>query len=196
MDFYNVRKLTPTSGILEAEVPASKSLLNRALILAAFGNGTVQLSCGDFADDTLAMLDCLSALGIPWSRCANGLRINGCNGHVPNQNAMLNVRSAGTAARFLTVALAFAGGSYTMTSSEQMQKRPMEILSVLEDAGVRINYLGERGHFPLVMQSDGIFQEDLTVDTDLSTQYASGILLAAAVSRPICLHLKIGRAHV
>ena len=65
MDFYNVRKLTPTSGILEAEVPASKSLLNRALILAAFGNGTVQLSCGDFADDTLAMLDCLSALGIP-----------------------------------------------------------------------------------------------------------------------------------
>ena len=195
MDFYNVRKLTPTSDILEAEVPASKSLLNRALILAAFGNGTVQLSCGDFADDTLAMLDCLSALGIPWSRCANGLRIDGCNGHVPNQNAMLNVRSAGTAARFLTVALAFAGGSYTMTSSEQMQKRPMEILSVLEDAGVRINYLGERGHFPLVMQSDGIFQEDLTVDTDLSTQYASGILLAAAVNRPIRLHLTGSRTH-
>ena len=195
MDFYKVRKLLPTDGILETEVPASKSLLNRALILAAFGNGKTVLSCGDFADDTLAMLDCLTALGITWSRTPNGLSIEGCNCCIPNQNASLNVRSAGTAARFLTVALAFAGGSYTMTASEQMQKRPMEILSVLESAGVHITYLGEHGHFPFLMQSDGIAECDFTVNTDLSTQYASGLLLASAVSRPIRLHLTGSRTH-
>ena len=195
MDFYKVRKLLPTDGILETEVPASKSLLNRALILAAFGNGKTVLSCGDFADDTLAMLDCLTALGITWSRTPNGLSIEGCNCCIPNQNASLNVRSAGTAARFLTVALAFAVGSYTMTASEQMQQRPMAILSVLESAGVHITYLGEHGHFPFLMQSDGIAECDFTVNTDLSTQYASGLLLASAVSRPIRLYLTGSRTH-
>ena len=63
MDLYRVKKLTPCK-LLQAEVPASKSLLNRALILAAFGKGDVLLRCGSYADDTEAMLSCLTALGI------------------------------------------------------------------------------------------------------------------------------------
>lgn len=188
MSAYQVQHLSP-HGIIETDVPASKSILNRALILSAFGKGEIFLSCGDFAEDTQAMLSCFTQLGIGWTREKSGLRIVGCGGNIPNNRAELDVCSAGTAARFLTAALAFLGGEYTLHSSLQMQKRPMEILTVLERSGVQIEYLGEPGHFPFRMISHGITAEELSVDTDLSTQYASGILLAAAVSRPIRLHL-------
>ena len=188
MDVYQVKPFSPR-GIIETDVPASKSILNRALVLAAFGKGEIFLSCGDFAEDTQAMLTCFTQLGINWNIEKNGLRIKGCGGNIPNKRAELNVGSAGTAARFLTVTLAFLGGEYTMYSSLQMQKRPMEILSVLEQSGAKIEYLNEPCHFPFRLISHGITTDDLSVDTDLSTQYASGIMLAAAVSRPIRLHL-------
>ena len=189
MEVYHVRKVNPTNELLEANAPASKSLLNRALILAAFGKGDTFLSCGNFADDTNSMLHCLSTLGIQWEQQADGILVHGCNHVVPNPTATLNVCSAGTAARFLTVALAFAGGKYTMTSSEQMKRRPMEILSILEQVGVRIEYLEERGHFPFILTSNGIRSDELSINTDLSTQYASGILLAAATIKPMKVRL-------
>ena len=193
MDLYRVKKLTPCK-LLQAEVPASKSLLNRALILAAFGKGDVLLRCGSYADDTEAMLSCLTALGIGTERRSDGVFVRGCGG-VIGRRASLDVRSAGTAARFLTVALAFAGGDFTMTASAQMQRRPMEILSVLERAGVAIEYLGERGHFPFRMISNGIAETHFTVDTDMSTQYASGLLLAAAAGHPLSLRLTGSRTN-
>lgn len=196
MQTYRVKKFTPEKGeLLLPEVPASKSILNRALLLAALADGEVTLSCGQFADDTQALLGCLTALGIEIRPCAEGLHVRGCGGRFPNRTAAINVGSAGTAARFLTAILAFVGGDYTLTSSAQMQKRPMELLAVLEEAGVRIDYMGERGHFPFRMRSEGIAAEELTVDTDRSTQYASGILLAAACTRPVTLRLTGSRTH-
>ena len=131
MQLYQVKKFHSTENVLEAEVPASKSLLNRVLILAAFGHGSTSILCGDFSDDTRAMLNCLTSLGVAWEKTAGGLIVHGCGNRIPNQTATLDVCSAGTAARFLSVALAFSGGDYTMLASEQMQKRPMEILAVL-----------------------------------------------------------------
>lgn len=188
MQPYRVKKFIPHDPI-ELDVPASKSILSRALVLAAFGTGDVLLRCGSYAEDTRAMLSCLSALGIGWEDCPDGLFVHGCGGNVPNRHAELDVASAGTAARFLTAVLAFLGGEYTLRSSMQMQARPMQFLSVLAQAGVQIGYTGEFEHFPFTLRSEGIFADELTVDTDLSTQYASGILLAAAVSRPIALRL-------
>lgn len=188
MNAYRVRQFQPRD-LIQTDVPASKSLLNRALILAAFGKGEVFLACGSYADDTRALLDCLSRLGIRWKREQNGLRVSGCGGQIPVQSAELDVRSAGTAARFLTAVLAVLGGDYRMSASPQMQRRPMELLAELERAGVVVEYEGERGHFPFRIRSDGLHAQSLTVDTDLSTQYASGLLLAAAISHPLTLHL-------
>ena len=188
MELYKVRKFIPKKCVT-LDVPASKSILNRAIVLAAFGKGDVTISCGSFAEDTRAMLGCLTALGIRWERCERGLHICGCGGNIPNRRATLDVRSAGTAARFLTAALAFLGGEYEMRASEQMARRPMEILSVLEEAGVCIEPLGEKGHFPFRLRSDGIHSEELVINTDVSTQFASGVLLAAAISRPIRVRL-------
>lgn len=188
MELYKVRKFIQKKCVT-LDVPASKSILNRAIVLAAFGKGDVTISCGSFAEDTRAMLGCLTALGIRWERCERGLHICGCGGNIPNRRATLDVRSAGTAARFLTAALAFLGGEYEMRASEQMARRPMEILSVLEEAGVHIEPLGEKGHFPFRLRSDGIHSEELVINTDVSTQFASGVLLAAAVSRSLRVRL-------
>ncbi|MDE7296302.1 MAG: 3-phosphoshikimate 1-carboxyvinyltransferase [Clostridia bacterium] len=181
---------------ITVSVPASKSLLNRALVLAAFCNSTVTLECGTFAEDTRALIGCLNALGICVEHNAECLTVHGCNGNIPNKNAEINVMSAGTAARFLTVALAFCGGDYTVTASEQMQQRPMEVLSLLENAGVSVEYLRECGHLPIRLHSTGIAVDELTVDTDTSTQYASAILLAAPIcKRPFTLKLTGSRTN-
>ena len=195
MQLYQDKTFHSTENVLEAEVPASKSLLNRVLILAAFGHGSTSILCGDFSDDTRAMLNCLTSLGVAWEKTAGGLIVHGCGNRIPNQTATLDVCSAGTAARFLSVALAFSGGDYTMLASEQMQKRPMEILAVLEQAGVSIDYLAQPGHFPFILHSKGISADEFSVDTNLSTQYASGVLLAAAVGHPLRLHLTGERTH-
>ena len=196
MKDYPVKRYMPRGETLRIEVPASKSILNRALVLAALARGEVTLRCGTFGEDTRAMLECLHALGIGTEERTDGLLIHGCGGKIPNRKATLDVRSAGTAARFLTAALAVCGGEYTMTSSPQMEKRPMELLCALKKAGVRFEFFKESDHFPFRMHSDGLNGQALTVDTDWSTQYASGLMLAApAAERPLTLHLTGSRTH-
>ncbi len=190
MKEYKVKAIKPKSDLISVDVPASKSILNRALLLAAIAKRTVYLHCGSLSEDTKTFLDCLTVLGIKTEQKNDGILIYGCGGSFPNKNAAINVNSAGTAARFLTVALAFAGGDYMIDSSEQMKRRPMEILELLENDGVNITYLGEKGRFPFRLQSDGIRADVLTIDTDHSTQYASGIMLAASMrNKPLELRL-------
>ena len=178
MQPYFVRQLPPRAD-LRVRVPASKSILGRALVLAALSKGTVRIVCGEYGDDTRAMLSCLSALGISLSEGDGEILVQGCGGDIPNKRAPLNVGNAGTAARFLAVALAFCGGEYVFTASEQMARRPMGILPILENAGVAVER-GDAG-FPFTLRSEGIRADKLTVDTAESTQYASGVLLAAGV---------------
>ncbi len=180
MDVYRVNKFNPKNNFVSVSVPASKSILNRALILSAFSRGEIELICGNFAEDTKVLLGCFKSLGITVTIKNDSIVVKGCGGVVPNQKAEVYVGSAGTAARFLTVMLAFCGGEYTVTSSEQMQKRPMDVIKLLEENGVKFNFLAKPYHFPFRMQSDGIQSEEFSIDTEKSTQYASGILLAAA----------------
>lgn len=192
MRTITVGKLSSTVKTASVTVPSSKSLLNRALILSAFCEHDVELLCGGYADDTDALLDCLASLGVAVEKTGGGLRVHG-NGAI-RKNAVLDVRGAGTVARFLVAALAFAGGDYEFHASEQMEKRPMEILRALEDAGVRFQYLKEAGHFPFRMHSEGVTARKFFVGTDESTQYASGILLAAGALRiPVSLSLSGNR---
>lgn len=196
MESICLKQFHPRSEIITVSVPASKSLLNRALVLSALSRGTVTLECGAFAEDSRALLGCLQALGIRAEQSAEHLTVHGCGGDIPNKNAEIDVMSAGTAARFLTVALAFCGGDYTITASPQMQKRPMEVLALLEQAGVKIEYQNELEHLPVRLQSSGITADRLTVDTDTSTQYASAILLSAPVRKtPLTLKLTGTRTH-
>ena len=181
MDRYNVRPLKEEKSFT-VTVPGSKSITNRALLLAAMCNGPCTLNGVLFSDDSRAFLACLRELGydLTENEEEKSVTITGTGGRIPNKKAGVNVGSAGTAARFLTVFLAFAGGEYKMDASPQMCKRPMEpLISDLRKVGVEITCSGEEGHFPFSLKSDKITVREMTSNTDISSQFASAILMAA-----------------
>lgn len=215
-DSYQVRKLKPRKEYL-IQVPGSKSITNRAFLLAALSGKKCVLSGVLFSDDTRGFLDCLIQLGfqVEIEEEKQRVTVQGTGGRIPNPEASINVRSAGTAARFLTVALAFAGGNYYLDASEQMRKRPMEpILKILEKLNVKFRFNNEEYHFPFELSSQFtedeeqkdkiqkdriqkiVAQEDrcrndvaqeenemseITIDTNLSSQFASALLMAACL---------------
>ena len=189
-DIYQVRKLNPGKEYL-IQVPGSKSITNRAFLLAALSGKKCVLSGVLFSDDTRGFIDCLLQLGfqLEIEEEKHKVTIQGTGGRIPNPEASINVRSAGTAARFLTVALAFAGGNYHLDASEQMRKRPMEpILKILEKLNVKFRYNNEAYHFPFELDSqfaeeftDKNGMSEVTIDTNLSSQFASALLMAACI---------------
>lgn len=194
MSTYKVKKINEIRDI-EVGVPGSKSITNRALLLAAMSNDVCKLSGVLFCDDSIAMIECLKDLGfeINVDEVTNEVVVRGENGRVPKNEATINVGSAGTAARFMTAFLSVVGGDYTLDASEQMKKRPMiDFLKVLEAEGVEIKYLEEEGHFPFEIHSKGLSNVSLSIDTSTSTQYASALLLVGAICG-MALELKGGR---
>ena len=190
MNALRIEKLTAKT--IDVDVPSSKSILNRALLLAALTDGDTLLKCNGFGDDTDSLLNCLFELGIRIECTPQGLLVYGRKNF--NEKATLNVGSAGTVARFLTAILAFHGGEYELRASEQMSRRPMGILPPLSSLGAKIEPLGESGHFPFLLSSDKIKADRAEIETDTSTQYASGLMLAAALGeRPFRLELLGGR---
>ena len=178
---------------IEIEVPGSKSITNRALMLAALSDGVCKLSGVLFSDDSRAFLSCLTELGfeVVIEEDIKVVSIRGLGGKIPNRNATINVRSAGTAARFLTAMVAFAGGDYVLQSSEQMKKRPMKpLLDLLRSIGVTVNCLEEEGHFPFEIHSKGINSNEIEMDTTISSQFVSALLMAG-VMIPQGLKLKM-----
>lgn len=182
-EFYHVPKASGKNPIT-VTVPGSKSITNRALLLAALSEGPCLLKGVLFSDDSRAVLSCLEELGFELEirEAAREVRIVGTGGRIPRPDARLNVRSAGTAARFLTVFLAFAGGDYQMDASSQMKKRPMEpLLSILRKAGAVITCQEEEGHFPFRLQAHRLKLSEVTVDTTVSSQFASAFLMTGTL---------------
>ena len=182
-EIYSVKKLKNNEEFT-ITVPGSKSVTNRALMLAALAKGKCVLEGVLFSDDSRAFLDCLEKLGFEMeiNEEIQTVSVVGLGGEIPNKNASINVRSAGTAARFLTVMLALAGGKYHLDSSEQMKKRPMEpLITMLRNAGIDIRCTEEEGHFPFDIVSQGLKENELTIDTNISSQFASAILMAGNI---------------
>lgn len=176
------------------EVPGSKSMTNRALLMAALSDGDVELSGVLFSDDSRHFLSSLEALGfiLQIDEPEKKVTVTGCNGSIPKKEAKINVGSAGTAARFLTAMLGFSDGIYTIQASEQMKKRPMlPLFELLEGAGARITYLEKEGFLPIRIQ--GCAQKrpvSLELDISKSTQFLSALLLISPMIKQ-GLHIHI-----
>ncbi len=173
--------------LVKTIVPGSKSITNRALLLAAMANGTSVLNGCLTSDDARHFLQCLKNLGFPVSEISdNGLgsniTITGFGGSIPKKKAEIYVGSAGTAARFLAAMLAFSDGEYMVKSSEQMKKRPMQpLIDVLREAGATVNCLEKEGHFPLHIvgaKDKSRIPDTFTVNIDKSSQFLSAMLIA------------------
>ena len=128
---------------LAVSVPGSKSITNRALLLATLAEGTSLLKGVLFSDDSRHFLNCIRTLGFDTkvNEEQKTVSVTGLGGRVPTADADLYVGSAGTAARFLTAYLGLSQGIYRMDASAQMRRRPMApLLDALKELGCRISY--------------------------------------------------------
>ncbi|MCD8068535.1 MAG: 3-phosphoshikimate 1-carboxyvinyltransferase [Lachnospiraceae bacterium] len=166
-------------------VPGSKSITNRALLLAVMGMGKSTLKGCLFSEDSRYFLQCVRDLVFETKADEDAARIEvtGLGGRVPVREASVYVGSAGTAARFLAAYLACGEGHFYMDASEQMRRRPMEpLITALESIGARIECTEKPGHFPMVITGHGILKDRVAVDIDLSSQFLSALLIAAPMS--------------
>ncbi len=189
MELYTIHKMKTLGPHAEATaaVPGSKSITNRALLLAAMAKGTCTLKGCLTSDDARHFLECLKVLGFPVEEMhgagfGSDITVTGFGGEIPNKNAEIYVGSAGTAARFLVAMLAFSDGTYIVNSSEQMKKRPMQpLIQALRDAGAEVICMECEGHFPMkIIGAKGRAEipSQFTVSIDKSSQFLSALLIA------------------
>ncbi|MEC7609784.1 MAG: 3-phosphoshikimate 1-carboxyvinyltransferase, partial [Verrucomicrobiota bacterium] len=171
----------------EIDLPGSKSITNRALILAALTNGQTLIKGALLSRDTQIMLQALELLGFNCIVDPLQLQIivHGMNGRIPKKKATLDVGNAGTAARFLTALLAIApGGTYSLDGDLAMRSRPMAgLLNALSELGAAdFEFVGEPGHFPFIMKTHGFNGGTTNVDASTSSQILSALLLASGAN--------------
>ncbi len=176
---------SPATGL--AQVPGSKSITNRALILAALADGETLLTGALFSRDTLILIKALRSLGfsIQDNPSAHTIRIKGEAGKIPAATAEIHVGNAGTAARFLTAFLTLSPhGIYSLDGDTAMRARPMGgLLEALESSGhkaVTAEGLPTRS-FPFILKTTGRLQ-NLEVDASASSQLLSALLMVL----PLC----------
>lgn len=182
-DIYEVKKVENPHDIITS-VSGSKSITNRALLIAALAKGTSVLHGVLFSDDSRHFMQALYDLGFPIhiDEEEKTVTIEGFGGEIPNQEAEVYVGSAGTAARFLTAFLGMSKGRYRLTASEQMKKRPMkELLVALEEMGSEITYEEEEYCFPFVIGNFECKKSKVTVDVDKSSQFLSALLISSVL---------------
>ena len=170
---YKVKKVEQPHDII-TEVPGSKSITNRALLIAALAEGTSILRGVLFSDDSRHFMQALYDLGFPIhiDEEEATVTIEGFGGEIPNEEAEVYVGSAGTAARFLTAFLGLSKGKYRLTASEQMKKRPMkELLVALEEMGSEITYEEEEYCFPFTIGNFECKKNKITIDVEKSSQF-------------------------
>ena len=181
VDFLEIIPATrPVVGT--AWVPGSKSITNRALALAALAEGPTRLTGALFADDTARMGDCLRALGFVVEADAAGetMVVHGQGGRIPAERAELFVGNSGTTARFITPLLALGRGEYFVDGVARMRERPMgDLVRALRQLNVDVESLGGNGCPPLRIRASGLHGGDCVVRADTSSQFLSGLLLAA-----------------
>ena len=185
---YSVPVLTGdfSHKTIHVKVPGSKSITNRALLLAMLSDGESHLTGAQFSEDSSHFLQCLSDLSFDVaSKPETGeVSVHGLSGRLPVKKASLYVGSAGTAARFLSAVLGVSEGEFFLDASEQMKKRPMApLLSALQSVGCDISFAEKEGYFPFTLHARGFQNTDLTIDIDKSSQFLSALLIAAPLAK-------------
>ena len=183
--------------ILTVSVPGSKSITNRALLLATLANGPSTLRGVLFSDDSRHFIQCVQDLGFETKVDEENkiVKVTGLGGPVPKEEASQYVGSAGTAARFLAAYLGISEGTYHMDASEQMRKRPMApLLASLKELGCEITFKEKEGYFPFTLKGHGFGTDTISVDIEHSSQFLSALLIASCLS-PKDMHIQVEGSH-
>jgi 3-phosphoshikimate 1-carboxyvinyltransferase len=192
MSLPELIEIVPLDKPVRAEitVPGSKSITNRALVLAALAAGETTLQGGLWSEDTQVMVECLQELGFmvnlapdPNEFCNRAITVYGMGGKVPRggtaeQPLELFVGNAGTAARFLTAMLCLGEGVYRLHGVPRMHERPQaSLFRALRELGYHIDSANEK--LPALIHGGGPRSGKCRVSIEESSQFASALLLCA-----------------
>lgn len=166
-------------------LPGSKSVSNRALLLAALSNGTTRLKNLLDSDDVRHMLDALRALGVQYqlSESRTECDVTGIGGpFTTNQALELFLGNAGTAMRPLAAALCLTQGDIVLTGEPRMKERPIgHLVDALRQGGAQIDYL-EQTNYPPLRLHGGFQGGDIAVDGSVSSQFLTALLMTAPLA--------------
>lgn len=178
------RSIRPATGPVSGSIkpPGSKSITNRALICAALSDGSSTLRGVLDSDDTQAMLSSLARLGFEVTHDSGNCIavVQGQGGSIPNSNARLEIGNSGTSIRFLAAMLGLAGGDYHIDGVERMRQRPIgPLVKALQQFGANIEAVSPGDCPPVIIKPGGSKATTISVAGSLSSQYLSGLLMAA-----------------
>ena len=182
--------LSPISAVEGTiNLPGSKSLSNRALLLAALAKGTTKVANLLDSDDIRHMLNAFSSLGVKYQLSDDKTicEIEGLGGSFNIQNGLsLFLGNAGTAMRPLTAALCLKGpktAEIILTGEPRMKERPiLHLVDALHQAGAEIRYLENEGYPPLAIRNSGIKGGKLKIDGSISSQFLTALLMSAPLA--------------
>ena len=161
-------------------VPGSKSITNRALLIAALADGQTELTGALESDDTIAMRGALEQLGVPVATRGDRWGVEGRGGTLQAPGTTLDLSNAGTAMRFLTAACNLADGVCVLDGNARMRERPIaDLVEALAHLGARLELLQPTGCPPLRTLGGGLPGGDAEIDASQSSQYVSAVLLTA-----------------
>jgi 3-phosphoshikimate 1-carboxyvinyltransferase len=178
-------EITPVSNPLSAmvTVPGSKSITNRALLIAAMAEGRSVIENVLFSDDTLRMLEALKLLGfqIAIEERDKRVTVNGLGGQIPSSGGDLSIGGAGTAMRFLIPFLTLARGKFKIDGNQRMRERPIgPLLDAMQRLGASVYSERDNRCPPVIADSRSSFRGGAThVDARMSSQFVSAMLMPA-----------------
>lgn len=163
--------------------PGSKSLTNRALVMAVLADGPCKVSNVLIADDTVVMMENLRTLGFTLDARADGktLTVQGLGGRIPAEQADLFCGNSGTTIRFLTALCSLGRGVYSLDGVARMRQRPIGALtSMLQKLGVAATHNSETDGFPPVqVMGNGLPGTRIAYGSEVSSQFLSAVLMVA-----------------
>jgi 3-phosphoshikimate 1-carboxyvinyltransferase len=183
-------KIDPVSAPISARIrpPGSKSITNRALICAALAVGRSELSGVLDSEDTTVMIEAWQQLGlhVVHDKVTQSLVIDGGGGKTPVMDAELFVANSGTTIRFLTAALAACEGRFRLDGVARMRERPIaDLLVALRQLGAKVESLNKEHQNcpPVMIDAHGLTGGQATVAGNISSQFLSGLMMAAPMAR-------------
>ncbi|RCS54266.1 3-phosphoshikimate 1-carboxyvinyltransferase [Bremerella cremea] len=162
--------------------PGSKSLTNRALIIAALAEGTSLLTGALESEDTEVMIDSLRRIGvkIDHDAAAHTLTVCGNGGTFAGDNMEMFIANSGTSMRFLTALATLGEGNFRLDGIARMRERPIgDLIVALQQLGAKIRTEHDNACPPVLVTASGLPGGRAKIAGNISSQYLSGLLMAA-----------------
>ncbi|SEF67906.1 3-phosphoshikimate 1-carboxyvinyltransferase [Marinobacterium lutimaris] len=184
MESLTLSPLKHASG--EVQLPGSKSLSNRILLLAALSEGETRVTNLLDSDDVRHMLNALTKLGVSYELAEDrrSCTVQGVAGPFKADAAELFLGNAGTAMRPLTAALCLGNGEFELTGEPRMYERPIQdLVDALRPLGADVEYLGDEGYPPMKIKASGLNGGEVSIKGNISSQFLTALLMAAPLAK-------------